>query len=286
MHLPLNGIDKPVLLINHLYTTGAMVHMRKYLFVILFITLLVGCDSNNHQSTSVKEEPIIISAAASLTDVLNEMKEKYEGTENVEIVFNFAGSGTLARQIEQGAPADIFISADEKWMDILAEKRSVDHETFRVLASNQLVGVQGNEQMDLEFTDINQLGDGQIEQIAIGHPESVPAGQYAQEAFKKLDVWQQIESKLILAKDVRQVLTYVETGNADVGIVYKSDALLSDNVQVVFEIDPKLHNEIVYSGVALQDRKNKEQALQFLNFLLAEENEEIWSNYGFKKPGD
>lgn len=260
--------------------------MRNILFLTSFVIMLVSCGSEEHPSISTNEDTIIISAASSLTDVLIELKEKYEDTSNVDITFNFAGSGTLARQIEQGAPADIYISADEKWMDILLEKRFVDHDTLRVLATNQLVIVQSNERKDMEFTDIEYLRESSIRQIAIGHPETVPAGQYAQEVLEKLDIWQHIKSKLILSKDVRQVLTYVETGNADIGIVYKSDALLSENVQVVFEIDQKWHNEIVYSGAVLQDRKNKDQAQQFLDFLLSDENEEIWSNYGFKKPGD
>ncbi|MGM8365013.1 molybdate ABC transporter substrate-binding protein [Virgibacillus sp. W0181] len=263
--------------------------MNKKIVIVLVVTVLVtvACnqvDQSKDSNNASGAEPIAItvSAAASLADVMKEVKETYENDHAVDITLNFAGSGKLAQQIEQGAPADVFITANERWMDTLAEKSLINTDSRREITGNQLVLI-GRKEASLPIQTVPDIDTDKIDQIAVGNPKSVPAGQYAQEALKNMDLWEKLKDKYVLAKDVRQVLTYTETGNTDIGFVYKSDALISDNVTILAEVDATLHKKIIYSGAVVSDSESKEEAEAFLAFLLSESAQGTLHKYGFDK---
>ncbi|MEI3612094.1 molybdate ABC transporter substrate-binding protein [Pseudogracilibacillus sp. SO30301A] len=266
----------------------------KLFFTLIFVVfLLVSCSTGgNKESTSTNKteesatnedkSELFISAAASLTDAMDEVKETFEKEYNVELTFNFAGSGKLAQQIQQGAAIDVFISANENWMDTLMEEGLVKEDTRKNITGNKLVLIVG-EDSPISYDSFEELDRNDVDEIAIGNPESVPAGEYTKEILENLGKWGELEDNLVYAQDVRQVLTYVETGNADIGFVYESDAKISDAVKVIAESDPDMHDPIIYPGAIIADSKNEVVAEQFIQFLLSEEGQEILEKYGFTK---
>jgi len=263
--------------------------MRKYPVIVLSIILLhfimAGCSGQDvHQVT------IDVSAASSLKEVISEIQRQYEEKNpDVRLNINFASSGTLQRQIEQGAPVDLFVSAGETQMDALAAKGLVDKP--HIIAGNSLVliipgtpgipdgrGQPGDRaQPGISLED---LSNPEFRTIAIGAPETVPAGRYAKEALTKAGIWEDISPKLVLAKDVRQVLVYVETGNADAGLVYRSDAITSQKVNTPLTIPPDLHSPIVYPAAIVKSAKNSAQAAELLAYLQTGEARAVLTEYG------
>lgn len=239
---------------------------------ILSILLLMGCKQES--------KTLHIAAAASLTDVMDEVKELYEKKHDIDLEFNFAGSGKLAQQIEQGAPVDVFISANETWMDMLGDKALIKKKTREDVTGNKLVLI-AEEGTELSYDAFEDIKKEDVDHIALGVPESVPAGEYAKTALKQLDYWDLLEDEMVFAKDVRQVLTYVESGNATIGFVYLSDALISDKVTVLAESDPLTHQSIVYPGAITTDSKLEKEGQAFLDFLQSEEIQAIFKEYGF-----
>jgi molybdate transport system substrate-binding protein len=223
-----------------------------------------------------------VSAAMSLKDVMLDMGEAYhKANPGVEVVFNFASSGTLQHQIEQGAPVDLFLSAGEKQVDVLYEKGLVKEPlTFAV---NRLVLVVPPTNSETPVS-LQALAGNQYEKIAIGEPDSVPAGKYAQESLEKAGIWGEIQPKLVLAKDVRQVLTYVATGNADAGLVYKTDALASGQVSTALLVPAEFHAPIVYPAAVTKNATRPKEAARFLDFLMSGEARAIFQRYGFAAP--
>ncbi|MGM8211323.1 molybdate ABC transporter substrate-binding protein [Virgibacillus sp. W0430] len=261
---------------------------RKLFYLYVLISVLVGCKNTDTSNAIVEDSmnnekvKLTVSAAASLADVMEEMKEAYEADHNVRIIYNFAGSGKLAHQIEQGAPADVFISASEKWMDLLEEKELIEQATRDNITRNKLVLIGKINTAD-QIESIDEIANQTIDQIAIGNPESVPAGQYTKELLISLGMWDELQEKFVLAKDVRQVLTYTETGNVNVGFVYKSDARISDAVTIIEEVDEKHHKPIIYPGAIVSDSDNKEEATAFLDFIRSSSGQDILNTYGFQK---
>ncbi|MEA5517210.1 molybdate ABC transporter substrate-binding protein [Nodularia sp. UHCC 0506] len=223
---------------------------------------------------------LLISAAASMTDALEEIQPIYEqGKPNVNIRYNFGSSGALQQQIEQGAPADVFISAAKRQVDALEKKGLLVPGTRINLANNRLVLIVPN-----NTTGINSffnLADARIKRIAVGEPRSVPAGQYADQVLKKLGIFDQVKSKLVLAKNVRQVLAAVESGNADAGLVYATDAKISNKVKVIVAADEKYHSPIVYPMAVIKRSKNVPAAKEFLAFLSSNQAKAVLKKYGF-----
>jgi len=223
---------------------------------------------------------ITVSAAISLKDSLDEIGNIYEKNHpGVKISFNYGGSGTLQRQIEQGAPVDIFFSAAEKQMDDLQAKGLVDAGTRRNIVSNQLVLIVPASNTTLQgFSD---LARPDVKTVALGEPATVPAGTYARQTLEHLDLLAAVEKKTVLAKDVRAVLTYVETGNADAGIVYQSDAQGSTKVRIVAVAPADSHDPIVYPAAILKGAKNPASGASFLAFLSGAEARGIYLKRGF-----
>ncbi|MEM9272187.1 MAG: molybdate ABC transporter substrate-binding protein [Cyanobacteria bacterium P01_F01_bin.143] len=249
-----------------------MIRRRKFISLSL-LALLSACTASGDNIT------LTISAAASLQDALQEISKLYnQQHHHVQIVYNFGSSGSLRYQIEQGAPVDIFISADEQHMDALENKNLLLQNTRHNLLKNEVVLITAQNRDIAEFS---QLKNDSVSRIAIGAPDSVPAGKYAKEVLDCLQLYQVLESKFVLAKDVRQVLAYVETGNVDAGMVYRTDAAISERVKVVAAAPPNSHSPITYPVAIALDSKNPEIAQDFIQFLLSNTAKNIFSNYGF-----
>jgi molybdate transport system substrate-binding protein len=223
---------------------------------------------------------LTVSAAISLKDALDEIAHLYSAEElGVVVHFNLGGSGTLQRQIEQGAPVDIFISASPKEMDGLAAKDLLLTGARRDLVRNSVVLiVPAGTSTVSSFQDLTKPA---AKIISIGEPQTVPAGKYAQETLTLLGLYDQVKAKLVLAKDVRQVLTYVETGNADAGIVYATDAKISSKVSVVATAPEDSHSPVLYPGAVIKNSANTAAAKQFLDFLASAKAKAVFQKYGF-----
>ncbi|MFM2062248.1 MAG: hypothetical protein RLZZ507_1918 [Cyanobacteriota bacterium] len=226
---------------------------------------------------------LLVSAAASLQDVLEEIKPLYQQTNrNINITYNFGSSGALQQQIEQGAPADMFISAAKRQVDALEQKNLLVPGSRTVIAKNRLVlVVPGNVSGISSFYN---LKDARVKKVVIGEPRSVPAGQYAQQVLQQLKIWDQIKSKLVFANNVRQVLASVESGNADAGLVYSTDARISNKVKVVVAADEKYHSPITYPLAILKRSKNIDTAKNFSQFLASDRAKAVFKKYGFILP--
>ena len=224
---------------------------------------------------------LLISAAASLKDAMTEVKPLYQQKQsNVNINYNFGASGALQQQIEQGAPVDVFISAGKKQMDALEQKGLLVPDTRTNLANNRLVLIVPDNST-VGINSFTTLTDAKVKRIAVGEPRSVPAGQYADQVLKKLNIYDQVKSKLVFANNVRQVLAAVESGNADAGLVYASDAKISNKVKVAVVADEKDHSPIVYPMAVLQKGKNIDAAKAFVQFLSGDQTQSILQKYGF-----
>ncbi|MGN7415390.1 molybdate ABC transporter substrate-binding protein [Paenibacillus sp. SAF-068] len=248
-------------------------------------TLAASGESSSAGNSDPQETvDLTISAAASLTDAMKEIETKFE-TANpyIELNFNFGASGALQQQIEQGAPADIFVSAATKNMNALVDENLIASGDQKNLLQNSLVAIVPADGPNTVTGEADLTSDS-IKTVAIGIPESVPAGTYAKEALTNAKLWDQLESKLVQGKDVRQVLQYVETGNADAGFVYKTDALTSDQVKIAFEVDKKSYTPANYSIGIIEGTKHRTEAEQFYVYLQTPEVLDIFAKYGFTIP--
>lgn len=250
---------------------------------LLISALLVGCGNAMDapkSSSQTKSSEIIVSAAASLKDSLTELQKAYKlKNPEVKVTLNVGGSGTLQQQIEQGAPVDLFISAGKSQTDALNQKNLLVKESIINLVGNDLVLITGKDNKDVR--SVQDLTKTSVERIGIGTPESVPAGKYAQESLTKLNLWGTLKPKFIQAKDVTQVLNYVETGNVEAGIVYASDAQSSNQAKVVEVLPANSYQPIFYPAGIVAASMNKERAEEFLKYLQSPEAQQVFVNYGF-----
>lgn len=262
---------------------------KRFTFVsILFFLLLFAAACSNNESTDQSSPAsktrenveLTISAAASLKEALDSIQNTYqEEHPDVRLKFNFGASGSLQQQISQGAPVDLFFSAAEDKFELLVEAGMIAKEDGLDLLGNELVLVVPKEEQSIKrFEDLTKTGIGKI---SIGTPETVPAGKYAKESLKKMDIWKDVAARVVYAKDVRQVLSYVETGNVDAGIVYKTDALVSDKVEIVSSANPATHTPIVYPAGIIKDSKHYEAAKEFYNYLQSDDALKVFEKYGF-----
>lgn len=227
---------------------------------------------------------VLVFAAASLTDALGEAGRVYEKQSSDEINFSFASSSTLARQIANGAQADIYASANIKWMDYLQERGQILTATRVKLLANRLVLIApvGSEIDSVEVRDgfpiADMLGDSYL---AMGNPAHVPAGIYGKQALKSLGVWPAVEGKIARAANVRAALALVATGEAPLGIVYRTDALAEDDVKIVATFPQASHAPVVYPVAMTPASKGEEGARAFFDYLQSEEADRIFKQYGF-----
>ncbi|PLR76842.1 molybdate ABC transporter substrate-binding protein [Bacillus sp. V3-13] len=251
------------------------------LYIIFLAIAIAGCSQSEQPDDQEKRTELTISAAASMNDALTEIQEAYEKDHSgVELYFNFGGTGMLQQQISQGAPVDLFLSAAEDKFALLVEQGFIEERYSTNLVGNELVLVQSKDRED-KLTGFADLADDAVERVSIGTPESVPAGKYARELLEYADLWKPVQNKLIFAKDVRQVLTYVETGNVDAGIVYKTDALVSDKVEIAAVAGAETHSPIIYQLGLIKGSENREEAIGFYEYLQGKEAAGILEKYGF-----
>ena len=256
--------------------------MRNIKIVALVAMLSVAWCSKSASAaeTATQEQKIIVSAAASLTNALTEIGNAFEQAEpSVKVTFNFASSGALLQQMAQGAPVDVFISANQKFMDDAQAKQLILQETRKNFAGNAMVLITPSK-ATVEVKTVKDLGKPEIQRIAIGDPESVPAGQYAKEAFEGYQAWDKIREKLVYGSDVRQVLNYVSRGEVEAGVVFATDALLQkDAVSVVMTLEH--HALVVYPLAIAASTTNKDAATRFTEFVMGEKGQEILRQFGF-----
>ncbi|MCX7708996.1 MAG: molybdate ABC transporter substrate-binding protein [Clostridia bacterium] len=280
---------------------GTKIFAMMIMFIIIFN--IAGCGQTASQNTEIKKTEevkeqkavstksnedtkknqqvtLTISAAASLKEAMEEIKKLYASEKpEVSITYNFGSSGSLKQQIEQGAPADIFISAASKQMDALKEKGFVAEESVKNLLENKVVLVVPKDNSTLK--DFNSLAEDKIKKIALGEPKSVPAGQYAEEVLKFLNINEKVKGKAVYGKDVKEVLTWVETGNVDAGIVYETDAKISEKVKIVASAPEKSHKPVVYPVGVIKSSKSTESAKEFINFISGDQGKAVFEKYGF-----
>ncbi|MEA5448078.1 molybdate ABC transporter substrate-binding protein [Leptolyngbya sp. CCNP1308] len=237
--------------------------------------------SENSPEAPAQTVELTVSAAASLQDALEAITPEFrEAYPDIEISYNFGASGALQQQIEQGAPADIFFSAAAKQMDMLAEKGLILKDSRQDVLTNSLVLI-APAQSQLAVTDIAQLKDAEVGVVAVGEFRSVPAGQYAEQVFTKLNLLEPLQSKLVFSNNVRGVLAAVESGNADVGMVYATDAALSERIKVLATASESTHQPIVYPIAVVSDRPNPEAAKTFIAFLQTPAAQTKFKDFGF-----
>ncbi|MEK4509625.1 molybdate ABC transporter substrate-binding protein [Paenibacillus sp. FSL K6-2524] len=261
------------------------------ILILMFGLLITACGKSEKATVNSTVEPteqntitLTVSAAASLKDSLEELTPIFEDLNpSIKLVYNFGASGSLQKQIEQGAPVDLFLSAGKKQMDALIDKKLVLADQSVSLLLNSLVLIVKSDAEGIP-DQLETLKDVAIHNIAVGEPEVVPAGTYARETLESEGLWEELQPKMVFTKDVSQVLTYVESGNADAGFVYLTDALLSDKVKMAFQIDASKHKSILYPAGIIAETKHNGEAEQLLQFLQSKEAQDVFVKYGFTIP--
>ena len=250
--------------------------------MLLTACVFAGCGSSSDDSAKKDEGvDVTVLAAASLTDALDEIIKEYNKDCSDKILTSYAGSGDLVQQINGGADCDLFISASKANMDDLEKEDLIDKDSRKDLLGNALTLIATSEAADKVSMDA--LTTDAVKQIAIGEPETVPAGKYATQVFDNLKIADKVKSKIVKAKDVRAVINYVETGDADCGFVYMTDAkmLKEEKGKIVAEVDDDLHDPIVYPAALLKDAPQKEAANKFYTFIQGDYAKGVFEKYGF-----
>lgn len=236
----------------------------------------------------VAQPSITVFAAASMTEALDKIAKQFEQQTQIKVKRSYASSSVLARQIAQGAPADVFVSANVRWMNYLSELGAIEQDSVTPLVQNQLVVIMPI-QLAESVTEIRE--DNTFEallqgtRLAVGDPRHVPAGIYTQQALRSLGVWEQLKPHLARANSVRSALLWVERQEARVGVVYKTDALVSDLVEIIHHIPASSHDPIVYPIAKVTHSRS--DALQqterdaFFSFLTSEHAKEVFREFGF-----
>jgi molybdate transport system substrate-binding protein len=264
-----------------------MLKLRKIQSMIVAMVVsgavLTGCTG---QTEEAELSQLNIFAAASLTNALEEIEKNFENNNSeIDLILNFGSSGSLQKQIQQGAPADVFFSASKKKLESVIETGEIEADDVVELLKNNLVVITPFT-LDYLPTKLEDLSSKYIRKVSIAAPESAPAGRYAKESLEKSGLFETLKDKMVYGKDVRQTLNYVETGEVEAGIVYSSDAVVLDGGSIAFEIPEEMHSEIVYPVATLKDSPNKELAQRFVDYLQEKESEEIFVKYGFKVKED
>jgi molybdate transport system substrate-binding protein len=245
----------------------------------LLVGLTLACQANSVQQNA--PQPLLVSAASSLKDVLAKVDPLFEQHyPDLKVTYNFGASGVLQKQIQQGAPSDVFIAAGKKQLDALQVQDLVVTQTRRNLLTNRLVLI-APKRATLPLKDFQDLTDSTIQKIAVGEPKSVPVGEYTEELFKTLGIMDRLKPKLVLSNSVRSVLAAVESGNMDAGIVYATDAKISGKVRAIATAPENLHSPIVYPIAVLKNSKHLESAKTYVQFLSSPSAQRIFKDAGF-----
>ena len=260
---------------------------------VTFVLMLTACGAKDETKVPAPvatpepveeaglEGSIIVSAAGSLTQVGEELKVAFiEKNPKVTIDFNFAASGALVQQIQNGAPSDLFLSAAAKDMNTLEDASLIVKETRTNFARNEVVVVAAKDSA-LEMKSLEDLATLEYEYYAQGDFEATPIGRYAKQAQEGVGIWEQLTDKRVLGTDVNQILAYVTAGNAQLGFVFKTDAIRTPDVKVIYTLDVATHDKVVYPGAVVTASTNQELAQAFLDFIVGEEGQAILASSGF-----
>ena len=238
----------------------------------------VSSEASSSEAAPAEKVELMVSAAASLTDCMNEIKGLYEKeNDGITITYNFAASGALQQQIEQGAPADVFFSAGKKQMQALSDAGLMDDSTIKDIVENKVVLITPKD--GTKLASFEELAN--VKQIGVGEPETVPVGQYTAEVFENLKLTDVLKDKLVYAKDVREVLSWVETGNVDAGVVYETDAKISDKVEISCTAPEGSHKRVIYPVGVVKESKEADAAKAFVEYLFGDEAKTVFEKYGF-----
>jgi len=247
--------------------------MRKFCSVATIAFILAWAQAN------ALADEILVSAAASLTDVLKEISNGYQSKSKNTVKFNFGPSSGLARQIEEGAPADMFFSADLAQMDDLDKNGRLEPGTRKNLLSNQLVIIVPSDSK-LAIASPKDLLKPEVKRIALAEPP-VPVGAYSTKYLEAEGLWDKIKPKVVPVQDVRATLASVESGNVEAGFVYKTDAAVSKKVKIVYEVPIDKGPKIVYPVAIVKESKRKDTARDFFNYVQTPASKELFKKYGF-----
>jgi molybdate transport system substrate-binding protein len=256
---------------------------RFLLALLAFIAVIAGCARDSSDEPAQRHE-VLVSAAASLKDAFTEIGAAAEAADTtLKITFNFGASNLLARQIEQGAPVDVFASAAEEIMDSLDNGGKIVHDSRHTFAHNGLVVVTTADNTDT-LTELSEASLTRYDRIAIASP-GVPARIYAEEALRNAELWNVLERRFVFGGNVRQVLDYVARGEAPIGFVYSSDATaFGKKIRVLLQVPESLHRPISYPAALVVDGPNPTGAEAFMKILLGPTGQNILGRYGFKTP--
>lgn len=227
-----------------------------------------------------RAEDILVAAAASLTDVLKDLGKAYQAKSKHKIVLTLGPSNYLARQIDQGAPADVFFSADQAQMEFLEVNQRLEPGTRKNLLSNQLVMIVAKG-AKLKLSAPSDLLRPEVKRFGLGDPNGAPVGIYTSKYLRDDGIWDKLQPKLVPLLDVRATVTSVEQGNVDAGFVYKTDAAMSDKVAIAFAVPLDKAPKITYPIAVIKDSKKKAIAREFANFVASPAGRPIFSKYGF-----
>ena len=245
------------------------------------LLLAIGLKGLNPAPAQAQSATLLVAAAASVQDVLTELDPIFETAHpGVTVNYNFAASGVLQQQIEQGAPVDVFFSAATKQMEALQAENLIVAETRRNLLTNQLTLIVPKSST-LGLTSFRQLTNASVKKISVGEPRSVPVGQYTAELLTNLGILEQVRSRLVYGNSVRNVLAAVESGNADAGVVYSTDAKISAQVTQAATAPDRLHSPIVYPIAVVEASRNLDAAKIYAQFLASDPAKGTFRKYGF-----
>ncbi len=270
---------------------------RFVLGMMLSSTLLVGCAGGARQNAAKNEDPgkepskpgetVTVLAAASMTDAVNELISSYVKSHPEDpVVVSYGGSGALQSQIEEGAPADIFLSAGEKQMDALEEGGHLIEGSRRDLVKNEVVLVAPKDSA-LNLSSFEDVMKDEVKKIAIADPSSVPVGQYSEEIFTSLGLWEklQVSGKMVMSQDVRQSLDWTAQGEVDLATVYATDAATEpEKVKVITKAPEGSHKPITYPIARIKGFGEDESAKAFYDYLTSDEAFAVYEKYGFERP--
>ena len=259
--------------------------MKKFLTTALLLVTMVfaGCGGEQaKQETKAEPVELHVSAAASLTNAMNELAELYnKDNPNVKIIFNFGSSGALQQAIENGGETDLFYSAAQKQMNALEEKGELADGTRKNLLENAVVLIVPNDSTK-DITSYQDVATDKVEKIALGEPKGVPVGQYSEEIFTNLNILDAVKAKAVYGSDVRQVLAWTESGEVDCGVVYATDAAISDKVKVICTAPESTHKPVFYPAAVIKSSKHIDDAKKFLDFTSSDDAKKVFDKYGFK----
>lgn len=259
-----------------------MKNFKRIISFIVVFAIILSASAFIAYGKAEKTVTLTISAAASLKDAMQEVAKLYKKDKpNVTLTFNFGASGALQKQIEQGAPADLFISAATKQMDALKSEKLLVDNTVKNLLLNEVVLIAPKDSK-LDIKGFKDLTGKDLKIIALGEPKSVPAGQYAEEVLKYYKILDPVKKKSVQGKDVRELLTWVEGKNADAAIVYKTDALVSKKVKIIATAPANSHSPVVYPAAVIKSSKNLSASKDFLTYLSGSKAKAVFVKYGFK----